>query len=315
MENASTTSAVGVLGSGIVAVDSGAALLFDNDDQVNNGYVIDNAISGGGAVDFAGPNDAVTTLNVANSFTGGAFISSGIVDLSNNAALGAGPVTMLNGAIRADHGAKTIGNNFTLPGRRSGLGAFTNITGAITILNDVTVTPSENAGNSTWSGAVSLGAFTLATGNAGPNTDGGSWSGQSLTISGAISGTGGVTQASSGDARSFRRQHLFGPDDRHIGNAKGSQRQHDGCGRRARQRRGRDRGRRGLVVRQRRYRQMTAIWSTTLISGAGRGRFRGPNDAITTLDRDEQLYRRRQHFERHRRCAATTQPWAPARSR
>ena len=45
---------------------------------------------------------------------------------------------------------------------------------------------------------VSLGAFTLATGNTGPNTHGGSWSGQALTISGAISGTGGITQGSSG---------------------------------------------------------------------------------------------------------------------
>ena len=47
-------------------------------------------------------------------------------------------------------------------------------------------------------GGVSLGSFTLATGNTGPNTDSGSWSGQALTISGAVSGTGGVTQDGAG---------------------------------------------------------------------------------------------------------------------
>ena len=65
------------------------------------GYVVKNAISGGGAVNFVGPNDGITTLTAANSFTGGANISSGIVNLTNNAALGAGPVTMTGGAIRA----------------------------------------------------------------------------------------------------------------------------------------------------------------------------------------------------------------------
>ena len=61
-----------MLGGGQCRRRAGAALLFDNADNVNNGYVVNNAISGGGAVDFVGPNDGVTTLNVANSFTGGA---------------------------------------------------------------------------------------------------------------------------------------------------------------------------------------------------------------------------------------------------
>ena len=189
--NASTKSAAGVLGRGAVAVSAGAALLFDNADKADNGYVVDNVISGAGAVDFVGPNDAVTTLNEANKFTGGAKISSGIVDLSNNASLGSGLVTMTGGAIRAVHGAKTLANKFTLSGT-IGLGSATNITGAITLAGDTTVTPSVNAGDSTLSGAISLGAFTLATGDSGPNSDGGSWAGQGLTISGAISGTGGV---------------------------------------------------------------------------------------------------------------------------
>ena len=131
MLNASTTSAIGVLGSGNVVVDAGAVLLFDNADTIDNGYVVNNVISGEGEVNFAGANDGVTTLNVANSFDG-ADIFSGIVDLSNNASLGVGPVAMTGGAIRADNGAKTLANKFTLSGT-IGLGAATNISGAITL--------------------------------------------------------------------------------------------------------------------------------------------------------------------------------------
>ena len=90
VQNTSTTSAVGVLGGNVV-VDSGAALVFNNAELANNGYVIDGVISGAGAVDFLGPTAPITTLNVANSYTGGTTISSGIVDLSNNGALGKGP--------------------------------------------------------------------------------------------------------------------------------------------------------------------------------------------------------------------------------
>ncbi len=194
--NTSTSSAVGVLGSGAVSVAAGATLRFNNANTVDDGYLINNAISGAGSLNFAGPNGAVTTLNVGNTYFGGTLISSGIVNVNSNTALGTGTVTMTGGAIRASNIARTLANNFTLSGV-IGMGSLTNISGTTTLAGNTTITASENSGSSSFAN-VALGAFTLATGDTGPNTYGATWAGQGLTISGVISGTGGITQGSVG---------------------------------------------------------------------------------------------------------------------
>ena len=195
--NTSSNSAVGTLGTGAVSIASGASLSFNNADTVNDGYLISNTISGAGSVNLLGPNGSTTTLNVANTYSGGTVISSGIVNLGANAALGAGTVTMTGGAIRATVAARTLANNFTLSGT-IGVGSSTIIAGSITLAADTVITPSRNAPNGIWSGNIALGSYRLATSDTGPNTVGATWSGQSLTLSGAISGTGGVTQGSVG---------------------------------------------------------------------------------------------------------------------
>ena len=195
--NFSTNSAVGVLGTGDVTVDDNAVLQFFNVDTVDNGYVINNNITGFGSVFYIGPDDSVTTVEGDNTYGGGTYIQTGIVDFYTANPFGAGVVNMYGGALRATGIAETVTNNFSMKGV-IGFGAGTSISGDINIYGDTTVTPSENAGDDTWSGSVILNSFTLSTSDTGPNIDGATWAGEALTISGAISGTGGITQGSSG---------------------------------------------------------------------------------------------------------------------
>ena len=197
IESNGASSVTASLTSTAITVDLNTALAYAVADKTDNQYAVNAVITGAGLVFFSGPDDGVTTLYQASSYTGGTYIESGIVDVGNNSALGTGVVQMDGGALRATGSPKTLANNFNLAGA-IGFGAATNIAGTVTLLADTSVSGSENAGNDTWSGAVSLGAFNLIMSDLGPNTDGARWAGQSLTISGAISGTGGVANDSGG---------------------------------------------------------------------------------------------------------------------
>jgi autotransporter-associated beta strand protein len=195
--NTSTVSNDGVLGSGAVAVASGAILRFTNSRTANDAYQIANIISGAGSLLFDGPDGSITTLSNANTYSGGTTIASGVVNIGNNTAFGTGTVTMVGGAIRATLAPRTLANAFNLSGT-IGLGLSTNITGAITLSGNSTITCSSNCGVTTFSGPIALGANTLSLSDTGPNTLGGVWAGNNLILSGIISGSGGVTQGSSG---------------------------------------------------------------------------------------------------------------------
>ena len=198
IDSASTSSVTASLAetSGIT-VDANAALAYNVADKIDNQYAVNAVISGAGQVVFDGPDDGVTTLTQASTYSGGTIIISGIVDVGNGQAFGTGAVQMNGGALRATAFPQTLANNFLLGGA-IGLGAATNLTGTITLLRNTSVSASENSGDSTWSGPILLGANTLLMTDQGPNADGGTWADEALTISGAISGTGGVENESSG---------------------------------------------------------------------------------------------------------------------
>ena len=199
MFNESASSAVGVLGRGDVIVGAGAVLEFTNFDVNDDEYSVQNTISGAGSLLFDGGDGGVTQFGQVNSITGGATINSGIVNIFQSGGLGSGPITMTGGALRQDLPVAefAIGSAFTLSGV-IGLGRQTNIAGAVTLADNTSVTASLIAGDTHWTGDVSLGGFTLSTSDVGPNTRGATWAGEALSISGAISGTGGVTQNSAG---------------------------------------------------------------------------------------------------------------------
>ena len=201
--NTNTGSAVGQLGSGPVSLAAGATLEFTNSATSDNGYVVNNTIDGDGRLLFDGPDGSITTLGGDNAYTGGTQINSGTVNIdSYDTIFGTGAVTMTGGAVRATNAPRTLANDFVLSGS-VGFGAATNITGSIMLAGDTTITPAGNFGSSAWSGAVNLGANTLSTSETGPNVDlgigGGTWAdGNSFTIAGAISGSGGVTHNAPG---------------------------------------------------------------------------------------------------------------------
>ena len=156
-------------------------------------------VSGAGSLLFDGGDGGVTQFGQVNSITGGATINSGIVNIFQSGGLGSGPITMTGGALRQDLPVAefAIGSAFTLSGV-IGLGRQTNIAGAVTLADNTSVTASLIAGDTHWTGDVWLGGFTLSTSDVGPNTRGATWAGEALSISGAISGTGGVTQNCAG---------------------------------------------------------------------------------------------------------------------
>ena len=147
---------------------------------------------------FSGSEDSVTTLEVDDSkFTGATLISSGIVDVNGVQVFGPGVVTMTGGAIRVTQVGTTIADYFMMGGT-IGLGSLTSISSSIALAGNAFITPSENSRGSIWSGALALDGFTLSTSDPDPNIDCGAWTDEALTISGVISGSGGVTQGSLG---------------------------------------------------------------------------------------------------------------------
>jgi autotransporter-associated beta strand protein len=97
----------GSIGGGAI-VDGGTLYIFRD-----NALTLANAISGAGALRQVGMG--VTSINSANTYTGGTTISAGTLAFGNGAALGTGTVTESGGELLATAN-ETLGNALTLSG-------------------------------------------------------------------------------------------------------------------------------------------------------------------------------------------------------
>lgn len=138
--------------------------------------------------------DGTLLLSGANTFSGAATVNAGTIKLGNGAALGttAGN-TAVNAGGTVDLNGQTSAEPMTLAGTgETGTGALINTGGAATLSGGVTLTGATTVGSigtgaTTLSGAVGLGANTLT-------VDGG----QATTLSGVISGAGGLVKQGAG---------------------------------------------------------------------------------------------------------------------
>ena len=162
-------TATGSLGSGMVT-DNGA-LSFDLTANANVG----NAISGNGTLSLISGNTATITLSGANIYTGATSVASGILQLGSAGALGDGTnntasVSVSSGAALDLNGVTPTANvELNLNGQVSStVGALTNTGGA----------------------AVYGGPVMLQTASIGGSNG-------SITLSGGLSGSGGLTKVGS----------------------------------------------------------------------------------------------------------------------
>jgi autotransporter-associated beta strand protein/T5SS/PEP-CTERM-associated repeat protein len=131
-------------------------------------------ITGAGNLEASGPGTLVLTN--ANNYTGATTVSAGVLNIRNAAALGttAGGTAVASGATLQLQGGIAVGNEaLSLAGAGfSGAGALQNV-----------------SGNNSWSGPITLTAdSTIGTSN-GPDA---------LTLSGQITGGGGLTKIGAG---------------------------------------------------------------------------------------------------------------------
>jgi autotransporter-associated beta strand protein len=182
-------TASGTLGSGPVTDNS--VLVFDRSDNP----IFNGVISGGGSLVQAGTG--LLTVTGSNVYTGGTTISAGTLQVGNGnatAALGPGTLTDNSALVFNLSGAPAFG------GAISGSGSLIQAgTGVLTLL-----------GSNTYSGSTTISAGTLQVGNGGSGAaignsnsalDNGSlvfYGSDNPTFSGAISGSGNLTQAGTG---------------------------------------------------------------------------------------------------------------------
>ena len=99
--------ATGSIGGGAIA--DGGALTIDR----NNAITLANAISGAGVLHQIGTG--VTSINTANTYTGGTTISAGTLAIGNGGALGTGTVTVSGGELLGTT-SETLSNGLSFSG-------------------------------------------------------------------------------------------------------------------------------------------------------------------------------------------------------
>ena len=99
--------ATGSIGAGAIT-DNGTLLI-----ERNNAVTLTNAISGAGTLEQFGTG--VTSINAANSYTGGTTISAGTLAIGNGGALGTGTVSMTGGELLGT-ATETLTNGLTFSG-------------------------------------------------------------------------------------------------------------------------------------------------------------------------------------------------------
>ena len=142
--------------TGDVALGSGGTLTFKRSDS----YTLGGNVSGDGIIRQSGTG----TLNLSgnNSHTGGTVLDSGTLGLASDTALGAGPLTIKGGGIRAVGSPRTVGDSISLTLNGDFiLGRSTYFHGAVTLGNDITITSS----NPEFGGVGSAGFYGVISGN------------------------------------------------------------------------------------------------------------------------------------------------------
>ena len=141
----------------------------------STGITFGGIISGiGRSLTFSGAG--ASTLNAANTYSGGTTLSAGTLNLGNDAALGGGPLTISAGTTidntkgslltSANNNAQNWNGSFTFTGTESmNLG-----TGAVTLGASPTITTGTVAKVLTVGGAIDDGVFTFGITKAGPGT-------------------------------------------------------------------------------------------------------------------------------------------------
>ncbi len=192
--------AAGALGTGPV-VDNGA-LVFNK----STATLVGVAISGTGSLVQSGTG--VTTLAANNTYTGGTTINSGTLQVGN-------------GGTTGSVGGGNVLNNATLAVNRSNAVTYAGVvsgTGNVVLLGTGTVTVT---GANTYTGGTTISAGTLQIGNGGATgsivgnvTDNSTLAfnrSNAYTFAGAISGTGGLTQAGAGTTTLTAANSYSGP--------------------------------------------------------------------------------------------------------
>ena len=179
-----TLAVTGSLGAGAYSgamANSGTLALASSANQTLSGV-----ISGTGSLTKSGTG--TLTLTATNTYAGGTVLNGGTLGLGADNALGSGLLTINGGNIRSVGNERTLTNDVTLNGDFT-LGRLTNLSGAIALTNDVTLTSANldtsGPASSTLSGVIS-GAHSL-TFTEGTNPTG------TIVLTGTNTYTGGTT--------------------------------------------------------------------------------------------------------------------------
>lgn len=185
-----------VIGNGVLTAGGATNAAGEiNLQQFSGGITINSTIAdnGAGAVKLsinATGASPTSTLNGANTYTGGTFINQGRVQAGNNAAFGTGPVTILQGGQAYLSSNLTVPNNFFIAGIGAAAGSEgalrldinTVSTGTITLIGDARIGARNR--NGTFAGQIT-GDYALDIGDG--------IAGGSVTLSSPLNNWGGNT--------------------------------------------------------------------------------------------------------------------------
>ena len=118
-------------------------------------------LSGTGSVVKDG--DGKLTLTATNTYSGGTVLNAGTLGLGADNALGSGTLTINGGTVRAEGAGRTLANDVILNGDFT-LGRYTNLSGAVTLSSDITITsanPDSSPRANSWISGVISGAHAL----------------------------------------------------------------------------------------------------------------------------------------------------------